>query len=213
MSWFLAISYHQRVTKSRWNNAQINHHGVIHFAQKAQTRIFVSLCHRILLNVTFLFDTMQNRKKEKKEIGQISTSSLPDIVFMILFFFMVSTSMKETELVVKFKAPEATEIQKLENKSLVSYIYVGPPVESLQAKFGSAPQIQLNNSFSTPQEIGQFIASERDALNEADRNKMTVCLKADKDTRMGIITDIKQELRKAEAYKISYASLKSVKGY
>ena len=153
------------------------------------------------------------RKKEKKEIGQISTSSLPDIVFMILFFFMVSTSMKETELVVKFKAPEANEIQKLENKSLVSYIYVGPPVESLQAKFGSAPQIQLNNSFSTPQEIGQFIASERDALNEADRNKMTVCLKADKDTRMGIITDIKQELRKAEAYKISYASLKSVKGY
>ncbi len=153
------------------------------------------------------------RKKEKKEIGQISTSSLPDIVFMILFFFMVSTSMKETELVVKFKAPEATEIQKLENKSLVSYIYVGPPVESLQAKFGSAPQIQLNNSFSSPQEIGQFIASERDALNEADRNKMTVCLKADKDTRMGIITDIKQELRKAEAYKISYASLKSVKGY
>ena len=153
------------------------------------------------------------RKKEKKEIGQISTSSLPDIVFMILFFFMVSTSMKETELVVKFKAPEATEIQKLENKSLVSYIYVGPPVESLQAKFGSAPQIQLNNSFSTPQEIGQFIASERDALNEADRNKMTVCLKADKDTRMGIITDIKQELRKAEAYKISYASLKSVKVY
>lgn len=153
------------------------------------------------------------RKKEKKEIGQISTSSLPDIVFMILFFFMVSTSMKETELVVQFKAPEATEIQKLENKSLVSYIYVGPPVESLQAKFGSAPQIQLNNSFSTPQEIGQFIASERDALNEADRNKMTVCLKADRETRMGIITDIKQELRKAEAYKISYASLKSVKGY
>ncbi|MBQ2247779.1 MAG: biopolymer transporter ExbD [Alistipes sp.] len=150
------------------------------------------------------------RKKEKKEIGHISTSSLPDIVFMILFFFMVSTSMKETELVVKFKAPQATEIQKLENKSLVSYIYVGPPVESLQAKFGSAPQIQLNNSFSTPQEIGQFIASERDALNEADRNKMTVCLKADKDTRMGIITDIKQELRKAEAYKISYASVKAV---
>ena len=99
------------------------------------------------------------RKKEKKEIGHISTSSLPDIVFMILFFFMVSTSMKETELVVKFKAPQATEIQKLENKSLVSYIYVGPPVESLQAKFGSAPQIQVNNSFSTPQEIGQFIAS------------------------------------------------------
>ena len=150
------------------------------------------------------------RKKEKKEIGHISTSSLPDIVFMILFFFMVSTSMKETELVVKFKAPQATEIQKLENKSLVSYIYVGPPATAdLRAKFGEASKIQLNNSFSNPEQIGQFIASERDALNEADRNKMTVCLKADKDTRMGIITDIKQELRKAEAYKISYASTKS----
>ena len=150
------------------------------------------------------------RKKEKKEIGQISTSSLPDIVFMILFFFMVSTSMKETELVVKFKAPQATEIQKLENKSLVSYIYVGPPATAeLRAKFGEASKIQLNNSFSNPEQIGQFIASERDALNEADRNKMTVCLKADKDTRMGIITDIKQELRKAEAYKISYAASKA----
>ena len=150
------------------------------------------------------------RKKEKKEVGHISTSSLPDIVFMILFFFMVSTSMKETELVVKFKAPQATEIQKLENKSLVSYIYVGPPATAdLRAKFGEASKIQLNNSFSNPEQIGQFIASERDALNEADRNKMTVCLKADKDTRMGIITDIKQELRKAEAYKISYASNKA----
>ena len=151
------------------------------------------------------------RKKEKKEVGQISTCSLPDIVFMILFFFMVSTSMKETELVVKFKAPQATEIQKLENKSLVSYIYVGPPnTAELRAKFGEAPKIQLNNSFSNPEQIGQFIASERDALNEADRNKMTVCLKADKDTRMGIITDIKQELRKAKAYKISYASSRAV---
>jgi biopolymer transport protein ExbD len=151
------------------------------------------------------------RKKEKKEVGHISTSSLPDIVFMILFFFMVSTSMKETELVVKFKAPQATEIQKLENKSLVSYIYVGPPATAeLRAKFGEAPKIQLNNSFSNPEQIGQFIASERDALNEADRNKMTVCLKADKDTRMGVITDIKQELRKAEAYKISYAAGRKV---
>lgn len=153
------------------------------------------------------------RKKEKKEIGQISTSSLPDIVFMILFFFMVSTSMKETELVVQFKAPEATEIQKLENKSLVSYIYVGPPVASLQAKFGQAPKLQLNNTFSDPEQIGQFVASERDNLNEADRNKMTICIKTDKDTRMGIITDVKQELRKAEAYKVSYAASKAAGNY
>ncbi len=152
------------------------------------------------------------RKKGGKEVGAISTASLPDVIFMILFFFMVSTSMREQELVVKFKAPEATEIQKLEKKSLVSYIYIGPPIESLRAKFGSSPRIQLNDSFRNPQEIGEFVASERDNLNESDRNAMTVCIKADRETRMGIITDVKQELRKANALKVSYAASKSL-GY
>ena len=152
------------------------------------------------------------RKKEKKEIGQISTSSLPDIVFMILFFFMVSTSMKETELVVKFKAPEATEVQKMEKKSLVSYIYIGPPTLAQQAKWGSSPRIQLNDSYRSAAEIGEFIASERDKLDEADRNSMTTCIKADRDTKMGIITDVKQELRRANALKISYAAAKG-QGY
>ena len=152
------------------------------------------------------------KKKGEREVPAMSTTSLPDVVYIILFFFMLSTSMREQELLVKHELPAATEIQKLENKSLVSYIYVGPPATAeLRAKFGEAPKIQLNNSFSNPEQIGQFIASERDALNEADRNKMTVCLKADKDTRMGVITDIKQELRKAEAYKISYAALKAAK--
>ena len=64
------------------------------------------------------------RKKGNKGVPPISTASLPDVIFMILFFFMTTTSMKETELRVAFTLPEATEIQKLEKKSLVSYIYV-----------------------------------------------------------------------------------------
>ena len=127
---------------------------------------------------------------------------------MILFFFMVSTSMKEVELIVKVSPPTATEVQKLENKSLVSYIYIGVPTESLQSKFGTTPRIQLNDSFRTPQDILDFIASERDKMNEADRNNMTVSIKADKETRMGIVTDIKQELRRANALKISYSAAK-----
>lgn len=146
------------------------------------------------------------RKKGGKETPPISTASLPDVIFMILFFFMVSTSMKEVELLVTIKVPEATEIQKLEKKSLVSYVYIGKPTRPMQAKFGTAPRIQLNDSYRTPQEIGDFIASERDKLNEADRNSMTVSIKADQDTRMGIVTDVKQELRKANALKISYSA-------
>ena len=152
------------------------------------------------------------RKKGNKEVPPISTASLPDVIFMILFFFMTTTSMKETELRVAFTLPEATEIQKLEKKSLVSYIYVGQPPKQLQAQFGTAPRIQLNDSYRTPQDILDFIASERDKLNESDRSSMSVCIKADRYTKMGIITDVKQELRKANALRVTYAASKSL-GY
>lgn len=148
------------------------------------------------------------KKKGGKEVPPISTASLPDVIFMILFFFMVSTTMREVELLVIFKAPEATEVQKMEKKSLVSYIYIGPPTIAQQAKWGSSPRIQLNDSYRSAAEIGEFIASERDKLDEADRNSMTTCIKADRDTKMGIITDVKQELRRANALKISYAAAK-----
>lgn len=143
------------------------------------------------------------RKKGGKAAPGISTASLPDIIFMILFFFMVTTSMKEVDLIVKVQVPEATEIVKLENKSLVSFIYVGTPTDT---RWGTGSRIQLNDAFRTPRDILDFVAAERDKLNEADRSKMTVSIKADKNTRMGIVTDIKQELRKANALKISYAA-------
>lgn len=146
------------------------------------------------------------RKKGGKETPGISTASLPDVIFMILFFFMTTTSMKETELRVTFSLPQATEVQKLEKKSLVSYIYIGQPTEQLQAKFGTAPRIQLNDTYRTPEDILAFIASERDKLSEADRNSMSVSIKADRNTRMGIITDVKQELRKANALRVTYAA-------
>ena len=152
------------------------------------------------------------RKKGGKDVPAISTASLPDVIFMILFFFMTTTSMKETELRVSFTLPEATEIQKLEKKSLVSYIYVGQPTAQLQSQFGTAPRIQLNDTYRTPQDILDFIASERDKLSESDRNSMSVCIKADKYTRMGIITDVKQELRKANALRVIYAASKTL-GY
>ena len=147
------------------------------------------------------------RFKQKKSQGQqkINTSSLPDIIFMLLFFFMVTTTMREVTLIVKVTPPEATEVQKLEKKSLVSYIYVGIPTKTL---FGTESRIQLNDAFATTDDISEFIASEREARDEADRKFLTTSIKADKGTRMGIITDIKQELRKAGAFKINYSSRK-----
>ena len=152
------------------------------------------------------------QKKGKKELPAISTSSLPDVIYMILFFFMVSTSMRDQELLVRYKLPEATEVQKLEKKSLVSYIHIGQPARSMQAKWGTAPRIQLNDSYKTTKDILDFVAAERDKLNESDRAAMTICLKADVATKMGTVTDVKQELRRANALKISYAASKSL-GY
>lgn len=143
-------------------------------------------------------------KSDKKSMPSLTTSSLSDIVFMLLFFFMVTTSMRETENKVMVKLPEATEVAKLERKDLTSYINIGSPVRHLQAQYGNEPRIQLNDSFKTTEDIRDFIAAERDAMSEADRQWMTTVIKGDMDVRMGIITDVKQELRRCSALKIMY---------
>jgi biopolymer transport protein ExbD len=145
-------------------------------------------------------------KTGKKTIRALNTSSLPDIVFMILFFFMAVTTMRETDVMVKVRIPDATEGKLLEKKSLASFIYIGEPLENLQAMYGTEPKIQLNDSFKEVADIQDFIAQEREQLNEADKTKMLVVLKIDKDTHMGIVTDVKQALRRASALKIMYAN-------
>ncbi len=145
------------------------------------------------------------KKNDKKGTPGISTSSLPDIIFMLLFFFMVTTVMRETTLFVKIQQPEATEVQKLERKELVGYIYVGPP---LRAEYGTEARIQLNDVFANVADIPEFIEKEKTAISEAERAFYTTSLKVDAETKMGIVTDIKQELRRIGAYKISYSTRK-----
>tara|TARA_B100001540_G_scaffold316080_1_gene344978 strand:- start:145 stop:612 length:468 start_codon:yes stop_codon:yes gene_type:complete len=148
------------------------------------------------------------KKDNKKEMAAISTASLPDIVFMLLFFFMVTTVMRETTLFVNVITPKATEIKKMEKKSLVSYIYIGPPIKRLQSSYGTSARIQLNDAFATVDEIQEFIATEREARDEKEIPYMTASIKADESVKMGIITDVKQELRKANALKINYSTRK-----
>lgn len=142
------------------------------------------------------------KKKGDKETPGISTASLPDIIFMLLFFFMVTTVMRETELLVKVNPTSAKEVQKLEKKDLVSFIYIGEPVQS---KLGTNTRIQLNDAFGTIDDIADFIAREREARDEVDRKFLTTSLKVDKETKMGVVTDVKQELRKVGAFKINYS--------
>jgi biopolymer transport protein ExbD len=149
------------------------------------------------------------RKRGKKGQPAINTAALPDIVFMLLFFFMVTTVMRETSLKVINVTPKATEVDKLERKSLVSYIYIGKPIKALQTDLGKAPRIQLNDAFKTKEDIFQFVEMERDKRDEAERNLITWSLKVDQKTKMGIVTEVKQELRKANALKINYSAKKT----
>ncbi len=148
------------------------------------------------------------RFKKKKSDGaqKINTSALPDIIFMLLFFFMVTTTMREVTLIVKVKPPEATEVQKLDKKSLVSFIYIGEPKNT--KIFGTNARIQLNDVFASVDDIPEFVTKEREARDEADRKYITTSLKVDGNTKMGIVTDVKQELRKSGAFKINYSTRK-----
>ena len=145
------------------------------------------------------------KKKGSKGLPPISTASLPDVIFMILFFFMVSTTMREQELLVSYQLPQATEVQKLEKKNLVSYINIGRPVLHMQGKYGTASQIQLNDDFASVDAIGDYIYQEREAMPERDKPFMRVSMKIDKDTQMGIVTDVKMALREAWALNIVYS--------
>jgi len=146
-------------------------------------------------------------KKRGKTTPAISTASLPDIIFILLFFFMVVTVMREVELKVRNRLPKATELTKLEKKSLVSYIYIGQPIPKYQGQMGTAPRIQLNDQFADVDDVPSFVESERAKMQEALKSKLIMALRVDKEVKMGIVTDVKEKLRDVNALKINYSAL------
>lgn len=148
---------------------------------------------------------MAKFRKDRSDEGQnINTASLPDIVFMLLFFFMVATTMKTNDPKVKIKSPTASEVAKLEKKRLVSYILIGKPANA--ELYGTTPRIQLNDQIEDIDDIITFIEVEKANLPEELKQALTVSLKVDSETKMGIVSDVKQELRKANALKVNYST-------
>ncbi|HSJ12625.1 MAG TPA: biopolymer transporter ExbD [Gillisia sp.] len=147
------------------------------------------------------------KKKKSGELPAVNTASLPDIVFMLLFFFMVATVMRQNTPLIQNTLPFADQVEKLDKKDLVMYIYAGKPLPRYQQTFGTEARIQLNDKFATVSEVQQFIYSEREAKREELIPYLTTALKVDVETNMGLVSDIKQELRKADALKINYTTL------
>lgn len=150
---------------------------------------------------------MSKFKKKAKSDPSIPTSALPDIIFMLLFFFMVTTVLRETTINVKQEIPKATELRKLQRKSLVSYLYIGRPVDRIVTQFGKEPRVQANDVFIGTEEIVKWVLQEKDKLDEVERDQITIAMKVDKEAKMGLISDIQLELREANARKILYTTI------
>ena len=145
-------------------------------------------------------------KGKKKAMPAISTASLPDIIFMLLFFFMVVTVLRQSELKLRVVTPEATELTKLDDKTLVNYIYIGKPTPQYTELYGTAPQIQLNDKISRIKQVPVFLAEFKQGVAEALHGRITSSLRVDGEVTMGIVTDVKTELRKAGQLRVNYSA-------
>jgi biopolymer transport protein ExbD len=148
------------------------------------------------------------KKKQGNTTPGISTASLPDIVFMLLFFFMVVTKMRDTELMVKVNTPQASELTKLEKKTLVNFIFIGRPTDKYKQKWGTKPRIQLGDKFATTDDIPLFLEKHKVSVPEGQRQSIISSLKIDNDVTMGIVGDVKTSLRKAGQLKLNYSAKK-----
>ncbi len=148
---------------------------------------------------------MAKFKKKNKVKENIPTSALPDIIFMLLFFFMTTTVLRENEILVEQRLPSATQLQKLEKKNLISYLYVGKPKNTSQ--FGTEPRIQANDVLINTNDIVLWVNQQKDALSEVERDQIWISMKVDSEVKMGPISDIQFELREADARKLLYASV------
>lgn len=146
---------------------------------------------------------MAKFKKKPKKDPEVPTSALPDIIFMLLFFFMVTTVLRETTINVQQRLPKATELRKLQRKSLVSYLYMGKPRNI--AMFGDSPKLQANDVFIEVSEVIGWVEAEKSKLDEVERDQITIAFKVDEEVQMGMVSDVQMELRKANARKLMYS--------
>ena len=150
------------------------------------------------------------KKKRGASTPEVSTASLPDIIFMLLFFFMVVTVLRDSSLKVQVEIPNATELTKLDKKSLVNYIYVGKPLQKEQKIYGTKPRIQLGDKFAELTDIPFFIATFKEKTPENQRPLITTSLRVDGNVTMGIVGDVKTQLRKSSQLKVNYSAKKEL---
>ncbi len=148
-------------------------------------------------------------RRRKHRMPGLNMSSMPDLIFTVLFFFMIVTNMREVQLKVEYQVPHGKELERLAKKSTVIYIHIGRPVvpatnAAVAAADTAAVRIQMNDKLVEVGDIAGLLIEERSQMAPEDAAAMTVCIKADKDTPMRIVNDVKQALREADVLNVVY---------
>ena len=144
-------------------------------------------------------------RRQHHFIPDLNTASLPDLIFTVLFFFMIVTHMRKVNVMVKYQVPQGTELTRLTKKSAISYIYIGTPLMT-NGQSSQITRVQVNDKFATPSDITDYITETRNRMSPEDQQEMTVSITADQNTKMSTINDVKLALRKANALKVSYSA-------
>lgn len=145
-------------------------------------------------------------KSTRRNVPMLNTASLPDLIFTVLFFFITVTHMREVTLKVKFRVPEGTELTKLVKKSAVTHIYIGRPTDGMGRVVGGKSRIQINDKYVDVPTVTDYLADERARMSLEDARIMSVSIKADRSTEMGLVSDVRQALRRAGVTRINYSA-------
>ena len=143
-------------------------------------------------------------KRRKREMPTLNVTSLPDLIFTVLFFFMIVTSMRSNPVRLRYNTPTGTELTKQTRKSHVIDIYVGSLADGEASN--KETLIQINDRICAMTGVTDEVIRLRRAMSADDARRMCVSIRADRDTDMGTITDLKMALRRAGAYRISYSA-------
>ncbi len=154
---------------------------------------------------------MSRWKHRKHSVPGLNVASLPDLIFTVLFFFMIVTHMRDVTPKVKYEVPQGTELSKTANKAGLLYIFIGTPIDAQGKPMADDTRIQLNDRYVSVAQLGKEIEKERSKMTEVERQNMVVSIRADRHTEMGFINEVKQELRKVGALNINYSAEKKGK--
>lgn len=144
------------------------------------------------------------KKKQANTKQEVPTAALPDIIFMLLIFFMVTTVLREVTLQIRVTLTKAVNIEKIEEKRLVSYIYMGP--EKLAGNSFGSTKVQIDDVLMDDLRNIRTIMYEK----LLEQPKLIVSLRVDQDSEMGLVTDVKQELREAGTLRINYSTKRKI---